>query len=134
MGGERVVSLRDRRAAMAKAGESFPEQEIGVELIPQVKSGYVVNTTDGTLTANSSGRYCDYIPVYPGRSYKCYKYGNRPGYLARYDKDKNFISGADVGNNNTGYGCYPSKEIGYRYIRWSGTLGSSGTLSVKRTA
>lgn len=134
MGGERIVSLLRRRELMAKAGESFPEQEIGVELIPQIKTGYVVDTTDGTLTANSSGRYCDYIPVYPGRSYKCAKYNNRTGYLARYDKDKNFVSGESVANSSSYITVIPSTENGYRYIRWSGTSGAGGPLSVKRTA
>ena len=131
--GCKSVNLRNRRAAIMAQDEGYPYQPLNENLIDTIRSGYIVNTTDGTLTSNSSGRYSDYIPVYPGRSYQCRKYSNRPGYLARYDKDKNFISGANVSNSTQTYGVYPSAANGYRYIRWSGTSGSGGPLSVTRT-
>lgn len=111
----------------------YPDQPLNENLIDTVRSGYVVDTTDGTLTSNSNGRYTDYIPVYPGRTYKCTKFSNRPGYLGRYDINKNFISGSDISSSSTYTNVYPSEQNGYRYIRWSATSGS-GSLSVVRTA
>ena len=123
--------LRRRRALMGAKGESFPVQEIGVELIETILTGYVVDADTGALTGNSGGRYCTYIPVNPNYRYQFRKYTNRQGFGAWYDKEKNYISGFSASNNSTYDNKTPPTMA--RYMRWSGYYASSGgPLSIKR--